>query len=111
MKNRKMNLNDLEQKLKKEIIKTEKLIIEYQELTQPVAPDVAIGRISRMDAINNKSVAEAALRQTEDKLSNLRRVLETELSNSDNEDKMKKIFPEIQLLYRELEKEILKNGC
>jgi DnaK suppressor protein len=40
-------------------------IIEYKELTRPIPPSVAIGRISRMDAINNKSVNEAALRQLE----------------------------------------------
>ncbi len=40
-------------------------------MTKPIAPDVAIGRLSRMDAINNKSVTEAALRQAEEKLRNL----------------------------------------
>ena len=58
-----------------EISKTEKLIAEYKELTKPVAPDDAIGRISRMDAINNKSVTEASLRLAEEKLKNLQRVL------------------------------------
>ena len=67
-------MNELEQKLLDEISKTELLIKEYQELTKPIAPDVAIGRISRMDAINNKSVTEAALRQAEEKLRNLQRV-------------------------------------
>lgn len=50
---------------------TEEAIAEYKELTKPVAPDVAIGRISRMDAINNKSVMEAALRTAEEKLKRL----------------------------------------
>ena len=68
-------MNELKQKLLDEISKTELLIKEYQELTKPIAPDVAIGRISRMDAINNKSVTEAALRQAEEKLRNLQRVL------------------------------------
>ncbi len=66
--------DDIKQKLIKEISKTEKLIEEYKELTKPVAPDVAIGRISRMDAINNKSVIEATLRQSKEKLKNLNRV-------------------------------------
>jgi len=69
-----MNMNKLKQVLLDEISKTELLVKEYQELTKPIAPDVAIGRISRMDAINNKSVAEAALRQAEEKLRNLQRV-------------------------------------
>lgn len=70
-----MNNDELRQKFIDEITKTEQLIIEYREMTKPVAPDVAIGRISRMDAINNKSVTEAALRQAEAKLNNLKQVL------------------------------------
>lgn len=58
-----------------EISKTENLIQEYRELSKPVAPDDSIGRISRMDAINNKSVTEASLRQAEQKLLSLQRVL------------------------------------
>ena len=58
-----------------EIGKTEEQIREYRDLTQPIAPDVAIGRVSRMDAINNKSVTEASLRQAEKKLKSLHRVL------------------------------------
>ncbi len=70
-----MEKDEVKLKLLEEISKTEELIEEYKELTKPVAPDVAIGRISRMDAINNKSVNEASLRQTETKLQNLKRVL------------------------------------
>ncbi|MDZ7608040.1 MAG: hypothetical protein U5K79_21240 [Cyclobacteriaceae bacterium] len=71
-----MDNEALRQKLIDEIAKTEQLIIEYQEMTKPVAPDVAIGRdISQMDAINNQSVMEAALRQAEAKLNNLKQVL------------------------------------
>jgi DnaK suppressor protein len=61
--------------LLKEIAKTEQSIEDYKELTQPIAPDCAIGRITRMDAINNKSVNEASLRQAEEKLKNLNTVL------------------------------------
>lgn len=53
------------------IKKTQEAITEYKEMTKPVSPDVAIGRISRMDAINNKSVMEAALRTAEEKLKGL----------------------------------------
>ena len=65
--------------LKEEIKKTQVLIEEYKELTKPIAPENAIGRISRMDAINNKSINEAALRKAENKLKNL----EMALSNVD----------------------------
>jgi len=53
-----------------------KQIIELKELTKPIAPDCAIGRVSRMDAINNKSVNEAALRQKERQLKGLEIALE-----------------------------------
>jgi len=70
-----MDDNKLKQKILDEIAKTESSIHDYREMTKPVAPDVAIGRASRMDAINNNSITEAALRQAENKLRNLRRVL------------------------------------
>ena len=37
-------------------------IRDLEEDTQPIAPENAIGRVSRMDAINTKSVAEESLR-------------------------------------------------
>ena len=43
-------------------------IKELKEITKPIEPDCAIGRVSRMDAINNKSVNEAALRQKQKQL-------------------------------------------
>ena len=69
-----MDSPDIKQKLIDEIYLTEKLVQEYTELSKPIAPDCAIGRVSRMDAINNKSVVEASLRQAESKLRNLQRV-------------------------------------
>lgn len=61
--------------IREEIEKTEQKIEEYRELTQPVSPENAIGRVSRMDAINNKSVVEATLRQAESKLAGLKYAL------------------------------------
>jgi DnaK suppressor protein len=51
-------------------------IVDLKELTKPMAPDCAIGRVSRMDAINNNSVNEAALRNKEEKLNKLKLALE-----------------------------------
>lgn len=51
-------------------------IAEYKELTKPIPPENAIGRVTRMDAINNKSVNEAALRVAEQKYINMGRALE-----------------------------------
>ena len=70
-----MEIEEVKQKILNEITTTEKVIEEYKEVTKPISPDDAIGRISRMDAINNKSVAEASLRQAEEKLRNLQRVI------------------------------------
>jgi DnaK suppressor protein len=68
-----MNLNraEIKEKIQAEILKTEQQIVGYKEVAAPVAPDVSIGRISRMDAINNKSVTEAVLKQAEHKLQKL----------------------------------------
>lgn len=63
-------------KLQKEKKKVENLIEELKEQTQPIAPDCSIGRVSRMDAINNKSVNEAALRNAEDKLLKIKYTLD-----------------------------------
>ena len=51
----------------------EEEIEHLKELTKPVAPDNAIGRLSRMDAINNKTINEASLRENEKKLQKLER--------------------------------------
>ena len=57
--------------LRKEIARTKQKIIKYSELCKPIAPENAIGRVSRMDAINNKSVVEAALREAQKKMKQL----------------------------------------
>ena len=61
----------LRKKIEEEISKTQAKISEYKEFTQPIAPENAIGRVSRMDAINNKSIMEAAQRKAEEKLNQL----------------------------------------
>ncbi len=71
-----MNVSEIKAKIEDEIGKTEKLIREYKDMSQPVSPENAIGRISRMDAINNKSITESALRQAESKLVKLNQALE-----------------------------------
>jgi len=47
----------------------------YRALTQPIAPDDSIGRLTRMEAINSKSINEAALRRARNKLSRLEQTL------------------------------------
>ncbi len=47
--------------IQKRLIKIEDHIIELRELSKPIEPDCAIGRVSRMDAINNQSINQASL--------------------------------------------------
>ena len=61
-------LKELSVNIRTAIEKTEKAIVGYEEMSQPISPENAIGRISRMDAINNKGVADAALRKAKEKL-------------------------------------------
>lgn len=74
--------SDIRKNIEAEIAKTEDRIKEYIEMVQPISPDNAIGRVSRMDAIVNKSVVEAALQQAKLKLSSLREML----GKVDNDD-------------------------
>ena len=70
-----MNIEEKEQlkiKIEQKIKQTEQEVTELEELTKPISPENSIGRISRMDAINNKSVAEAALRSSRKKLGSLK---------------------------------------
>ena len=68
-----MEINRLKvkEKIVSEIQKTKDEIAELKELTKPIAPENAIGRLSRMDAINNKSIYDAALLKAQDKLQKL----------------------------------------
>ena len=57
--------------IKKEIFQLTKNIKRLTQDAQPIAPENAIGRVSRMDAINNKSVVEASLEKAKLRLKNL----------------------------------------
>ncbi|MCH2023905.1 MAG: TraR/DksA C4-type zinc finger protein [Saprospiraceae bacterium] len=61
--------------IEQKIIKAEKKIKDYKEMTKPIKPENSLGRLSRMDAINNKSVVEAALRRAEQNLAALKSAL------------------------------------
>jgi DnaK suppressor protein len=62
--------------IEREIISSKQDIEELKELIKPVSLDASIGRISRMDAINNKSINEDALRKTRRRLQKLEKVQE-----------------------------------
>ncbi|MDB2408404.1 TraR/DksA family transcriptional regulator [Crocinitomicaceae bacterium] len=71
----KVEKQDIKNRILEELKKTEEAILDYKESTKPISPENAIGRVSRMDAINNKSAVEAALRKAEEKLNKLKLVL------------------------------------
>ena len=65
----------LKDHIKKRIEDLKRNIKSYQALTQPIAPDNAIGRLTRMEAINSKSINEAALSKAQQTLSKMERAL------------------------------------
>ncbi|MCG8569523.1 MAG: TraR/DksA C4-type zinc finger protein [Spirochaetes bacterium] len=72
----KEEIKDIEEQINNQIIEMKKTIQELEELTKPIAPDVSLGRLTRMEAINEKSINEARLRQTREDLYLLEQTLE-----------------------------------
>ncbi|MES0489723.1 MAG: TraR/DksA family transcriptional regulator [Leptospirales bacterium] len=73
---------ELREQINKDIKSLQGDIGTLRKQVDPVAPDVAIGRLSRMDAIGEKSVKEALLRSTEAKVFQL----ENTVKNLDEPD-------------------------
>lgn len=73
---------EIKHMVKASITKTMQKIKGYESMAQPITPENSIGRISRMDAINNKGVVDAALRAAKQKLAGLKNVL----AHIDDED-------------------------
>jgi len=67
--------SELKDLIHKEIVKLEKDSQRLKEFTKPVAPDNAIGRLTRMEAINAKNMNEANLRQAMLRISKLKQTL------------------------------------
>ena len=61
--------------LEQQIPAVEKEIERLVEQCRPVAPDNAIGRLTRMEAINAKSISEANLRSARARLNKLQAAL------------------------------------
>ena len=51
----------IKESILKQIDDLEEEIINLKEAAKPIAPDCAYGRVSRMDAINNKTIVDASL--------------------------------------------------
>lgn len=63
-------------KIENELVQLTQENEELKDLVKPIAPENAIGRISHMDAINNKSVNESALRKASLRLDDLKQALQ-----------------------------------
>jgi DnaK suppressor protein len=66
---------NLRLKMQSLISSLQKEVAQLEELTLPISPENSIGRITRMDAINNKGVTEASLRNRKKKLSKMKAAL------------------------------------
>ncbi|MDM8514626.1 TraR/DksA C4-type zinc finger protein [Desulfobacterales bacterium HSG16] len=65
----------LDKHIRQKIKSLKKDVESFKKLTEPVSPDNAIGRITRMEAINSKSINEAALNKAKYTLSKLEEAL------------------------------------
>ncbi|MZG54565.1 MAG: hypothetical protein F3742_01255 [Nitrospinae bacterium] len=67
---------ELKQKIIEEIETQKHLIESFEETSKPVAPDNAIGRLTRMEAISSQGISEASLNSAKVKLAKLEKALE-----------------------------------
>ena len=67
---------DFKEIIREKINETKKEIHDLQERVKPVEPDVAIGRLTRMDAIGSKGIYEAGLASARNNLGRLERALD-----------------------------------
>ena len=68
-------LEKLKQNIEHEITAEKRLIVKLVETSKPVAPDNAIGRLTRMEAISSRGVSEASLNSARAKLAKLEKAL------------------------------------
>lgn len=66
---------EIKNELTKNIDLVTKTIERLKELTKPIAPDVSIGRLTRMEALNEKSINESRLRTAKQDLVKLKTAL------------------------------------
>lgn len=66
----------LKAEMEKKCEELEQLIGELKDQTKPMTLDNSVGRVSRMDYINNKSVREQGLRKAKNDLKAIKRWLE-----------------------------------
>ena len=67
---------ELETKIKEELASLTREVRRLEEATRPIPPDKAIGRLTRMEAIQSKSISEANLRTATSRIARLEKALE-----------------------------------
>ena len=65
----------VKEKIVKEIESLTQSISSLEEMSRPVAPDVSLGRLTRMEAISSQGISEANLRSARGRLSMLQSAL------------------------------------
>ena len=70
-----INKEEIRIRIEKEIKETKDAISQLENTTDPIEPDNAIGRLSRMEALNSKAVSEASLEASRKKLLRLQYAL------------------------------------
>ena len=63
--------DELREFMSDELISLKSEIANLEIMTQPVSPDNAIGRLSRLEAMNEKSVNEVALRSARERVTRI----------------------------------------
>ena len=66
---------NIRQVILEKIVTLKKNIETFKDLSKPVAPDNAIGRLTRMEAINSRSINEASLSKSRQTLNLLNKSL------------------------------------
>jgi len=90
----------LKKKIIEKIAATEKKVKGMEESSKPISPENAIGRVSRMDAINNKGVSDAALRNAKRQLNSLQLALtKVDSPNFGNCSNCKKTIQPARLMF------------
>lgn len=70
-----INENEIRKILESSIEETRVDLKNLREMAKPIAPDNAIGRLSRMEAINEKGVNDRAVANAENKIQRLEEAL------------------------------------
>lgn len=73
MKNK--QLSKIREHIQEKIESLKREIAAFELITKPISPDNAIGRLTRMEAINSKSINDATLNASKATLSKLEAVL------------------------------------